>query len=463
MTLPDATTLSTGGPTFIVTNTGIYTITIKLNSGVTLTSLSIGQSTNLTLLSAATTDGTWNTNYAATIATQYAAVTIDSNAMSRASAVGNSGFFRDSLNGQDICITKLTSTTALVTWIRTSNNSVYSVVVTNTSGTITVGTIVQIYDGSVTAAISFNSTLLTGLTTGICFVTRASTAIAKPFSISGTTITVGTASATFGFYDVFYAGHIVEGVTVMSSTVMLIAYYSASETAVTNTITYNGASAPTLGTASATFPIGRSASDDASGPCPLVTLTATTAQLWYISVASTLSTRVVTISGVSAPTLGTVLTQTIGSTSSVGYFSPQAYAYSSTETVLRQANPTNTTSQVYSYTISGTTVTLQNSSTIIFNLGGSKASWLSSTQGVYISTLGTAGVTNDPSAAANVSTKINKYNYVAGDNLYNYGFTTNPLASYYLIQSITSLSATSGIVAGYTSANYPAVNAVIFV
>ena len=250
----------------------------------------------------------------------------------------------------------------------------------------------------------------------------------------------------------------------MSSTVMLISYIPTTTlTAAVNTVTYNGASAPTLGTASATFTIIRSAGDDIAGPCPLVTLTATTAQLWYISAATTLSTRVVTTSGVGAPTLGTVLTQTIGSTSGLGYFSPQAYAYSSTETVLRQANPSTTTSQVYSYTISGTTVTLQNSSTINFNLGGSIASWLSSTQGVYISTLGTTNTSNDATNATHVSTKINKYNYVAGDNLYNYGFTTNPLVSYYLIQSITGLSVTSGIVAGYTALNYPAVNAVNFV
>ena len=457
VTLPDATTLSTGGPTFIITNTGVFTFDIKLNDGSILVTLTGGQSANLNLLSIATSNGTWNTNYLPIIATQFTPLQIDSNAILTDQTT--TWFSRESLSNSDMSVLKLTSTTALITWIRASNNSVYGAVVTNTSGTLTVGTIVQIYNGSTTAAVSFTTQLLTGLTTGMCFVTRASTAVAMPFSISGTTITVGTTSATFGFWvsERANGGRIVEGVAVMSSTVMLISYMLTSQTNfVVNTITYNGASAPTLGTASAGITAAASANVGDSGPYLLVPLTATTAQLWYWTTTTNLATRIVTTAGVGAPTFGTVTNST---TLALDFFwnYPIVYAYSATETVIKyNLAYTSTVGTVISYTVSGTTVTVQNTTNIL-PVSGSAPSWTTSTTGYYVNSLSANATLN------NSTSGLYKYVYVAGSNLYSYGYYTPAQSTYMVIQAVAGLSTTTGVLTGYNSSYILYANALNFV
>lgn len=468
VTLPDATTLSAGGPTFIMTNTGLFAFDLKLNGGSILLSFGIGQSVELRLVDNSTAAGEWNvSNTNISIypsVTQFAPVQIDSNLSVTSGASVVNG------NGTRIDCLKLTSTTALLVWIRASNQSVYACVATNTSGVISYGTTVQLYNGSAggTAAVAGaggqTTSLLTGLTTGMCFVTRSATAVAVPFSISGTTITVGTTSATFGSTQI--SCYNVTGRAVLSSTVMLIAYATAPTTAVLNTITYNGASAPTLGTASTAIAV-RSRAQDSPG-IQLINLTATTSFAAYQAGATAgdyqWDFRIITTSGVSAPTLGTAISQTI--TDSVagddpgvlsGYLPCTLYAPTSTSVTAIFSAAYNWVPNTASYTISGTTVTANvapktinviNPITPSTSLGlGSNPSWASSTEALWINTM-----TFRQSHTINTSTTaILKQQYISGNTTYYSGNITAPLASYSSLTNACALTATTGIAVGYSS------------
>jgi hypothetical protein len=462
VTLPDATTLSAGGPTFIITNNGAYTFNIKLSGGGAIANLSSGQSIMLEVYDISTAAGKWlfsNLDISSTgTVANFTPVTIDSTNAAYPyyggySPNGNvtAGSFVDCL--------KLTSTTALLVWTRNGNKSVYGVVATNTAGVISYGTIVQIYDGSAggTAAVnSASAMLLSGLTTGMVFISRSATAVAVPFSISGTTITVGTASANFGNK----AGYpnVVHSVAVMSATEMMIVYNNATFTNIlVATMTYNGASAPTLGTPSAGIAV--KGFGDTSPMGTLLTLTSTTAQLWYVSAVNTLATRVVTSNGASAPTLGTAITATVTAPTNgpLQDMYWQTYAYSATETsivAIYNYSTTDTYPTVSSYTISGTTVTQTSAPAVMSNpnsIGlGSRIEWVTSTTGLFFQ-----AVIYTPYSDTRYTSlsKIYKAVYTpSGGTIIYTGVGTIPdSATYSYLAGMCLLSSTTGIVAGYNS------------
>ena len=457
ITLPDATTLSAGGPTFIIVNNGLNTFNIKLNGGILLATLTSGQSIMLEVYDISTTAGLWLVSNL-DVASQalysvgnFTPVVIDSTNAAYPyvpyypSGNATAGHFVDCL--------KLTSTTALLVWTRLSNYSVYGVVATNTAGVISYGTIVQIYNGSAggTASVaSASAMLLTGLTTGMVFISRSATAVAVPFSISGSTITVGTVSSSFG--DKAPWTNIVHSVCVLSSTVMMIVYNDSTYTEIrVATMTYNGASAPTLGTATAGIAVQGSSNISPYG-C-LLTLTSTTAQLWYTSVSATLATRVVTSNGASAPTLGTAITATVaagGGTLSDPSWQP--YAYSATETSIVCEPNNNSAPYVASYTISGTTVTQTSAPAIMTNggsIGGcSRIEWVTSTTGLFFQSYSYGGVSRHTSLS-----KIYKVTYTpsGGTILYVPLGNTPDSSVYTYLAGMCLLSSTTGIVAGYNS------------
>lgn len=360
----------------------------------------------------------------------------------------------NSTAGHFVDCLKLTSTTALLVWTRLSNKSVYGVVATNTAGVLSYGTIVQIYDGSAGGLAdveSVSAMLLTGLTTGMVFINRPATSCARPFSISGTTITVGTVSANFGTTSGYT--HVVHSVAVLSATEMMIVYNDATLTQIrVATMTYNGASAPTLGTPTAGIAqIGQGG----QGPygC-LLALTSTTAQLWYTSAVNTLATRVVTSNRASAPTLGTAITATVVATTGArGDASWQPYAYSATETSIICGPDNYSVPYVASYTISGTTVTQTSAPAGMVNpnLFGmpSRLEWLTSTTGLFFRAY-TYQFRNRYTSLS----KIYKIQYTpsGGTILYSGVGTLPDSATYTYLAGMCLLSSTTGIVAGYNSA-----------
>jgi len=455
--LPDATTLSAGGPTFIIVNNGAYAFTIKQNGGAILTTLTYGQSAMLEVYDITTAAGSWffsNTDIAMSQAISNSTpVTIDSTNVAYPYVANQAG--GNQTAGHFVDCLKLTSTTALLVWTRLSNYSVYGVVATNTAGVISYGTIVQIYDGSAggTAAVtSASAMLLSGLTTGMVFISRSATACVRPFSISGSTITVGTVSSNFGNK----AGYndIVHSVAVLSSTVMMVVYNDSTFSEIrVATMTYNGASAPTLGTPTAGI-TNFSYSNNSPYGC-LLTLTSTTAQLWYTSASNTLATRVVTSNGASAPTLGTAITAAViapsGMLSDMSY---QPYAYSATETSIICAPDYTSPPTVASYTISGTTVTQTVGPGAMSNLSNlgmpSRIEWITSTIGLFFQSYGSA--TQSYIRYTSLS-KIYKVSYTpsGGTILYSALGTFPDSSTYSYLAGMCLLSSTTGIVAGINS------------
>jgi hypothetical protein len=456
VTLPDATTLSAGGPTFFITNSGANAFSIKANGGIIIQSLTAGQSVMLELIDTSTSTGQWlasNKDIASLVTTgHYDAATIDGTNAAYPYGASGAGDGGNATAGHFVDCLKLTSTTALLVWTRNGNKSVYGCVATNTSGVISYGTIVQIYNGSAggtSAVVSASAMLLTGLTTGMVFVGRSATAVAVPFSISGTTITVGTASSAFGNTATY--NNVVHSVCVLSSTVMMIVYNNATQTNIlVATMTYNGASAPTLGSASAGIAVLGLSNTSPQGT--LVTLTSTTAQLWYTSTTNTVATRIVTSNGASAPTLGTAITATVPSVSQgpLGDLAWQPYAYSATETSIIMQPDYASVPYVASYTISGTTVTQTSAPAKMTNLStigmASRLEWITSTKGLFFQSYKYA----DPNRYILLS-KIYQITYTpSGGTLFYVPVGNTPNANIYTyLAGMCLLSSTTGIVAGY--------------
>lgn len=459
VTLPDATTLSAGGPTYFITNSGTNSFTVKQNGGIVLTTLLSGQSVMCEVYDITTAAGIWltsNLNVASVGSVgNFTPVTIDSTNAAYPYAGGYSNGPGQTTAAHFVDCLKLTSTTALLVWTRTGNKSVYGCVATNTAGVISYGTIVQIYDGSAggtAAVLAASAMLLTGLTTGMVFISRSATAVAVPFSISGSTITVGTTSSTFGSKASY--SNIVHSVAVLSSTVMMIVYNDSTFTEIrVATMTYNGASAPTLGTPTAGIAVLGDGSATPYG-C-LLTLTSTTAQLWYMSALTTLTTRVVTSNGASAPTLGTALNATIVTANPlIGDMIWQPYAYSATETSIVYIPGYGSTSpNVVSYTISGTTVTQTSAPAIMTNANSigmpSRIEWVTSTSGLFFQAF---DYTIQYVRYTSLS-KIYKVTYTpsGGTILYSGVGNTPDSSTYTYLAGMCLLSSTTGIVAGYNS------------
>jgi len=456
--LPDATTLSAGGPTFYITNGGINAFTIKQNGGIVLTTLLSGQSVMCEVYDISTAAGLWLTSNKDIASSgsvgNFTPVTIDSTnaAFPYVTASYNNG--GNVTAGHFVDCLKLTSTTALLVWTRTGNKSVYGVVATNTSGVISYGTIVQIYDGSAggTAAVATAAAmLLTGLTTGMVFIGRSVTAVAVPFSISGSTITVGTVSATFGTKG--NQNNVVHSVAVLSSTVMMLVYGAATSQILVATMTYNGASAPTLGTPTSGITVTNYGGDAPMGY--IGTLTSTTLQLFYISANNTLSTRVVTSNGASAPTLGTAITATVVSVAGTGEGDQhwEFYAYSATETSLIFMPQQTSAPTVASYTISGTTVTQTSAPAVMVNQNSiglpSRIEWVTSTTGLFFQAVAYQVSYNRYTSLSKIYKAV--YTPSGGTILYS-GVGTIPDSSVYTyLAGMCLLSSTTGIVAGYNS------------
>jgi hypothetical protein len=415
--LPNATTMATGASVLMINNTGYNSFYIKLSTGVITHILSPGTQIQLSLTDNSTSQGQWSSQIGPIAFGNYLPTLVDTNSVQLSASAGatypdrQSSRAANQVDNSYFLVQPLTSTTMFIAWIR-SNKSVYGCVATNTSGVLSFGTITLLYDGSVTNALVFSGRMLSS-TAGIITVDRTSNAVAIPITISGTTITVGTTSATFGTAVSNVNGAaamVVQALMPLSATLLGMVYSSSAGTALVNTITHNGASAPTIGTAST----GIAILNNSSGAG--VTLTSTTAQIIY-SKSGTPSTtgtgtRVVTFSGTSAPTLGTELTTYTNGC----YGGMRGIAYSSTETAFLIGDGASAiTTLSLSFTISGTTVTLQKAGILMGDAngdGGAGAYYFNNLASVnsttYISTTGYAAS----------GSYIAKLTYVPGDSLF---------------------------------------------
>jgi hypothetical protein len=184
-------------------------------------------------------------------------------------------------------------------------------------------------------------------TTGLIIVGRTSNKIAVPFTISGTTITAGTASSTFGA-GTGSAGGFSKPVAVSSTLACL--FDNTATDAVTfklRTIQHNGASAPTIGSQSS---VTITNAFDESPPA-LSVIDATNVFIAYADPANDYTiARTATLSGTSAPTINTANTSSV-TANTFDRYTCGLIKVSSTEFLYLGSVGTDR------YTVSGTTVT----------------------------------------------------------------------------------------------------------
>jgi hypothetical protein len=341
--LPDATTLTAKGfPVFVIINTGVYAILLKDNGNSLLATVNPGTSAELTLIDNSTSNGVWAKedsviNFKFSPYTEIKTGTSGSPNISSIGAEIYSG----------ITASAISSTSAIISYhAGTSNRDVYGVVVSYSGTTITVNSETLLYSGTSTASVN-SHVLMLDATTGFLFVNRASNNVVVPFTISGTTITAGTASSTFGTANPGNDFSNSLGTPIaMSSTIALVPDRNSTSTATwtLRTITHNGASAPTIGTASSSV-----TTTDVREPVLISKIDSTNAFMAYaVSGTSYPVARVVTISGSSAPTLQTA--NTSSALASVNVLGLGLHKISSTEFILMGY------SRSFNYTVSGTTV-----------------------------------------------------------------------------------------------------------
>jgi len=347
--LPDATTLTTKGfPIFVIVNTGFYPFSIKNNGGYILTTVEPTSSIELTLLSNTTSDGIFASDITNSIVSNNTTSSAPFNLVSLpfVTVEANNGASSAVMGYQweiGFSMSKIDTSSFFVSYHKgTSNRDVYGRVISFSGTTITVNSETILYNGSSTASIGA-SVCLTSSTTGILLVARASNSVAVPFSLSGSTITVGTTSSTF---SIAATGNTPFGKPIkVTSTLIAFSERSAASTFKLRTIEYNGASAPTIGTISST---AITVAEDGT-PLQINRISDTELFMAYPGTAGN-EARIITISGTNAPVFNTVNTTSTLNTNYAGY-----------GCFINQINSTNFIVWgpygSVKYTVSGTTVT----------------------------------------------------------------------------------------------------------
>jgi hypothetical protein len=409
--LPDATTISTlGASIFVINNRGGITFHIKNNSGVIIAVVQPFASVQLSLTSNATSNGTWAKQEGDIFFGQYLPSQVTSDKIQNyggatyAPTYGADYQWSADANSY-VVVKKISSTTALILWSPLAANSnstvtlmnLKAVVATVSNGSISYGTPVTVYTGTTNGLTNFSAVVLSSTAALILVEKGATTAsVVYPLVLSGSTITVGTASATFGLTTGNYQRN--GSIVYLSSTTAMLSYISTAGDATgvlaARVVTHTGATAPTLSTAV-------TLNANATTLQKLIPLTSTTVQwLYFVRSTGILTTSIITSNGSSsAPSLGTALSTTVPYYGINMYqYNFPVYAYSYTETSILL----NDLIQV-SFTISGTTITQQaitpiryyNNANGLTNVAGTPVqgniAWFTSTQGVMLKPLGTGG------------------------------------------------------------------------
>jgi hypothetical protein len=294
--LPAATTITKlGSDLFTINNTGAYHFYIQLSAGGYINHVAPGGSVTLSLADNTTSDGKWvqsDLGYTAYKMYDYSAFLLPSAIIAtQKSAVSVVGFRLSTVQ-------QMSATTYVIGYTMTANDC-YMVVATVSGTSVSYGTPVSMgFSGGFSGILKYSDT--TGIAIGI---QTPSNVIARPFSISGSTITLGTVGSVASTVMAYIPNN---GET-LSSTLGAIITVALSTGAVSvRSLTYNGASAPTFGTISAL--VSPNPTAWAQGASLAIT-SSTTACVVYANTATPWAVvgRVATFSGTSAPTLGTAV------------------------------------------------------------------------------------------------------------------------------------------------------------
>lgn len=226
--LPNAITLDLGGPLYTIINGGPQGFELKTNAGYTIAYVRPGETYDLSLASKSTANGLWVDTYRGAAQLGYitqAAPNLTYTEINFNSPVANGIIYASPLSANS----------AIIFW--NSSTTQYSAVVATWSGSSwsygAVNAFSALYNNpGIYASVALSST------TGLVSVDETGGEIVYPFSISGTTITFGTKTA-----DVNFAPNQLQALTATT------AIGNEGGGASLRVVTYNGASAPTLGTA----------------------------------------------------------------------------------------------------------------------------------------------------------------------------------------------------------------------
>jgi hypothetical protein len=216
--LPNATTLTAGGPIFVIQNVGLYNFGIKDAAGNILVNAITGSITPLFLTSIATSAGNWYTSI----------LKLGLNISPPSfSTISMAGVY--SANTY-VKATALSSSLVVFAYNNSANSVVTLVAASVSGGVLTFGTPVAAHSatGVYTAGVTKLSSTSGALATYISNNPNNSTSI-RGFSVSGTTITVGTAT-TLASSSVNNQEYINGICTLGNGTTGVVQYYDGSGT-----------------------------------------------------------------------------------------------------------------------------------------------------------------------------------------------------------------------------------------
>ena len=178
VTLPDATTISAGGPSYIVTNAGTRTFGVRANGGSLLTALPAGATCDLALVSNATAAGSWS---------------VGGTGLSPALVIGDFTLASTLTAAVQVAV-RLTDTLSLH-FAQNGSSHPFVVAVDHSTSPATIGTPVLIVASGVVVAHAFR---ISG--TKAMVVVDGTSSNVYNVTVSGTTCTVSTA-ATAAVFD----------------------------------------------------------------------------------------------------------------------------------------------------------------------------------------------------------------------------------------------------------------------
>lgn len=360
VTLPDATTISqAGSPIFVIENTGGNTFAVQCASGGIIAYCVGGAVLTFTLSNKTNANTGWSCSGSL-------------NQVAKTMRYASSNFVTGAAYTTGLQVAQLSSSAYLFVYYTTySSGSIVAAVVGTLSGTtMTFGSPVTTTLTNYRNGYGLNSSLIALSSTTAMLVWEASDGTntytyAVGISVSGTTPTWGTSSGALSSWASAATLNTMSAVKLDSTHVYYV--YSASGSQLSGRVlTYNGASAPTGGTAVA---VSTANYDD--GIKPIVALVTTNKVIaYYFSGANIICARVSTISGTTI-TQGTELVSSITTWSNPIFY--LAYCYSATEAAFLS-------NQGYAvFSISGTTITLTTNSKSVIASGNSPVA-LSSTE-----------------------------------------------------------------------------------
>lgn len=186
--LPSATTLPAGPVLFSIANVGAYTFDVKDANGIVVITVAFGASYILSLVDNSTSGGKWN----ASATGSSNVITFGPFTQTATTVYNNTGAFID-------CCA-LSSTQALI-FYATGANAMSVVLATLSGGTVSLGTPVSVYSatqvgGSTTVGFRAVSLSSTSAAVFVPNSTTSGTIFGFAISVSGSTVTVGAATSS---------------------------------------------------------------------------------------------------------------------------------------------------------------------------------------------------------------------------------------------------------------------------